>query len=586
MPTVTVSPRRIAVILFLGVTLAYILWRAPGDLIWDDSPTICADRYPQLGARATGPAASTAFSIIVREEFSTVRIDGFRPLSWTVRRLALACYAVTPAAAPAFLVLNGLLAGALAVALFLLARRFTRTTAGALAAVFLFLASTPVLTGFLVLFTGIQALVPLAMCLALHCYFRSLESPRHGWWLFALGVILFVAPWYREFAGLTPLLVLALELLAGRWRSGPVLVAGLAFAQALFPTALLHFAFFPELPLGPVYRLGVLGEQVRAGVNADATLLTRLVEFIAALKWRVFLDLVSILPPTLFLLAAVGWLLIAVRRRALALPGKATAFLLFFFALTFLPFLKVFKEHVHLAYCLVPASIFLAASAEALWAEAALLPRGPRRLIAALLLVVIADHGLNPLVVRGATRDCYAAIARVADFCRREMPEGAALLSNAHHAADVRWQCDGRFSLYYTTMTSGEKDLIVGDVRALKTVRQRAGDRGLYLLDVRLPRRKGQPGADRGHWVVREQPVAWVDYGEIDLVSYRYPVIDPLKLLLPIRNSTWPNSPDLEFDYYRGPALNRVPFLREVAVRYHFYRVLGPRDGSASENAP
>ena len=64
-------------------------------------------------------------------------------------------------------------------------------------------------------------------------------------------------------------------------------------------------------------------------------------------------------------------------------------------------------------------------------------------------------------------------------------------------------------------------------------------------------------------------------YGEIDRVSYKYPVVDPLKLLIPTRNMTWPCSPDLEFDYYRGPALDGTPWMREVAVSYHFSKVVG-----------
>jgi len=34
-----------------------------------------------------------------------------------------------------------------------------------------------------------------------------------------------------------------------------------------------------------------------------------------------------------------------------------------------------------------------------------------------------------------------------------------------------------------------------------------------------------------------------------------------------------PGPPDLEFDFYRGPALSGEPFLREVAVDYWLYKV-------------
>ena len=74
-----------------------------------------------------------------------------------------------------------------------------------------------------------------------------------------------------------------------------------------------------------------------------------------------------------------------------------------------------------------------------------------------------------------------------------------------------------------------------------------------------LPRRRGQPGGDRLNWIVRDRSDVLRDLGEIDRAAYRYPFIDPLKCLIPIRNTPWPGSPDLEYDYYRGPALNGAP---------------------------
>ena len=53
--------------------------------------------------------------------------------------------------------------------------------------------------------------------------------------------------------------------------------------------------------------------------------------------------------------------------------------------------------------------------------------------------------------------------------------------------------------------------------------------------------------------------------------------MDPLKCLIPIRNTPWPGSPDLEYDYYRGPALDGAPFMREVAAAYHLYEIVGAK---------
>jgi hypothetical protein len=162
------------------------------------------------------------------------------------------------------------------------------------------------------------------------------------------------------------------------------------------------------------------------------------------------------------------------------------------------------------------------------------------------------------------------------------MPEDSILLCNAHHAWDLRYLCRARFTCYYTSLTAGAGDRVIDTSENLQALLHREDEADIFCLDVRLPQRKGQRGRGRVNWVVRNRPVALLDYGEIDRVSYRYPVVDPLKLLLPIQNTTWPGSPDLEFDYYRGPALDGTPGMREVAVSYHFYKIVGGQRVSAA----
>jgi hypothetical protein len=96
----------------------------------------------------------------------------------------------------------------------------------------------------------------------------------------------------------------------------------------------------------------------------------------------------------------------------------------------------------------------------------------------------------------------------------------------------------------------------VPDAAALAELLEEVGKGELYCLDVRLPQLADQRAASNVHWVVRDRLVETLDYGEIDRVSYLYPVVDPLRWLIPVRNMTWPCSPDLEHDYYRGPALD------------------------------
>jgi hypothetical protein len=560
-------------LLLVVVAAGYVAWRAPGDLVWDDTPAVLNNIHSERMLTLEDWDTRHFRRTVLVDPFRQVYGDGYRPLNTTVSRLGMAYCGTSSRAPVGLLMVNGVLMGLLTVVYYRLARRFTRTAAGAALSVLLLLASTPLLTGSLVLFRGVQTLVPLTMCGSLLCYFAARESRRPWFWLLALAALLFLGPWYREFIGITALVILVLEVQSGRWRSLLALVAVLGFLHALFPTALPRLLFFPDLPVRPVFLLGVLGHQVRSGISPDATWLAQGWGLLESLRWRVVLDLLSILPPTLFLLAAAGWIVTAMRDRAAAVAPRQAVFLVIFFLLTFLPFLKVFKLHVHLAYCLVPGSILLAASVEALWV-AARQRTGAALLVWALLLVAIGDHALNIFVVRRANLHCQAAVTRLAEFCDREMPGGSTLLTNAHHSYDIRLRCGRRFACYYTSLVGSDWASRVRSTTKLVAVMEGAGDAGLYCLDARLPQLAGQLGVNRAHWVMRDRPVEMLDYGEIDRVSYKYPVVDPLKLLLPTQNIAWPCSPDLEFDYYRGPALDGTPCTREIAVSYHFSKVL------------
>jgi hypothetical protein len=567
-----------AVLLVLAVAAAYVAWRAPGDLVWDDTPAVLRN-IADGRLTVEDSFADPLFWELLVDPWRRAFSDGYRPLNAMVARFGRAWCASSPRAPIGLLVINGIVAGLLAHAYFRLARRFTRTGVAAAFSVFLLLASTPLLTGSLVLFRGIQALVPLTMCCTLLCYFAARESARRWPWLVCLAVLMFLGPWYREFNGITAILILAVELASRRWR-GPIwIIASLGTLHALFPTALTHLLVFPELPVQPVYRLGVLAEQVRAGVTPGASRLVQGFEALKSLRWRVLLDLVNVLPPTLFVLAVAGWIATGLRNRAAAIAPRQAVFLGAFFLLTFLPFLKVFKLHVHLAYCLVPGSILLAASVEALW-QAVQTRRAAALLCGALLALVIADHALNFFVVRGANLHCYAAVRREAEFCDRELPAGSVLIINAQHGYDIALRCGGRFPCYCTSPVGVVKAWRVPDRAALAELLEKAGSTEVYCLDVRLPRRSDQLGAGNVHWVVRDRPVEMVDYGEIDRVSYQYPIVDPLRWLMPVRNMTWPCSPDLQHDYYRGPVLggpihDGSPWLAEIAVSYYCFKVVG-----------
>lgn len=109
-----------------------------------------------------------------------------------------------------------------------------------------------------------------------------------------------------------------------------------------------------------------------------------------------------------------------------------------------------------------------------------------------------------------------------------------------------------------------------------KMLDERAG-RDIYLFDVDIKKPSGQRGADRVLFYVRDKNVEMADLGILHKTQSRYPFLDPLKYLIPIKEITWPGPPDLEFDFYRGPAMNGTAFTREVFAQYHLYKITGDK---------
>ena len=97
-----------------------------GDLVWDDTPTVLANLYTAPSGPVISFADPNFLQNLWEQDFGAVHVDGYRPLSWAVRRIGLSFQASSEWAPAGFVALNAVLAGLLAVALFWLARRFTR----------------------------------------------------------------------------------------------------------------------------------------------------------------------------------------------------------------------------------------------------------------------------------------------------------------------------------------------------------------------------------------------------------------------------------------------------------------------------
>lgn|GEM_PF-6589950 len=519
--------------------------------------------------------------------------------------------------------------------MFLVTRRYLRTDTASILAVFLFLFSTPVISGAWVVFAGIQAIVPLMICLGLLLYWKVVESTsKKGLYIFGLCVLLLLGPWFREYISVLSLLIIFLE--AQRTHQPTLLmgIAGVFFLHGLFPTAFIKLFAYPQLPLVPVFAIGFSGAQL-------SVIDPSLNNLMDSIRWWVSDNFLTLFSPTFFGLALVAYLTPAIFLgsklllkmrikdhphsngqyvlinieivKNFILPlifiiiaafgyfgfydqrifilwlslGMAflaicyDTFLAWWFLLTFLPFLILFTEQVHLAYALLPASIIMAATVEKSWQAVQQLNGRFRFLRYALVLVlalVIADHALNLYGSYEVVRSSNDGILTMADWFKTNVSKGSIVISNALHAEDIRLYSGGHIITFWT-VTAG----IPHPSRSLakpeeleKLIEENQGKRNVYFLDMDY-NYTPEKAAYHSHKYVRDNNVAMEYIGLIHITKARYPYLDPLKAYIPRSFISFLGAPDLENDFYRGPAQDGTPFLREVYNEYHVYKVTGTK---------
>lgn len=554
-----------ALIIFMAAMLGFVAWRWSFFIVWDDTSSAAFNIYSN-----NGHFSLDRIGTIVREAFGYIQGAGYRPLSAIIRGLGSAYVYSVGVNAQLFIILNAVLCGLTAAAFYGVSGFFLRTPEARIFALFLFFASPPVLTGGLVLFSGIQLLVFLFILAILWIYLRH-DSDGRFLWLAPLGLLLLIGPWAREFVGIAPALIIVREVLYRRGIRPVGMLAFVGFAHALFPT-FLPSLLASHLPVVFVFKMGNLGIYVAAPADPGLSML-------ASLHWRIFGDIFSIMPPTLMLLGLTSfcWSLVAYRRKN-SEEFRKRIFLLVFFGAAFVPFLKLFNEQVHLAYSLMPLSLLLAMQFEFLRDKLRDRPFDRFSLVVTILFAVtVADHAVNIFAVRQATREIYGTITSLAGRFSAELPQNVIIISNAHHIEDIRFYSRGHIDPWMAGGGMPDKSRWLQNTDALQRQLDSWHGRAVYFLDVRLPRSEGQRGAGRAHFFVRDEVAPMEPLGKIAATHYTYPFFDPLRLLLPTTVAIWPGPPDLEFDFYRGPALSGEPFLREVAVDYWLYKVTGDK---------
>lgn len=617
--------RLVFLAVFAVVTMGYAFFRQSSFYIFNDSPY-----FGKLAHSLAEPtdAPLGRFGELAHKYFSTVSVRGYRPACFTIQALAALC--LFDPAGPHFwhLLIVGSLFGALAVCMFLVSRRFVATDLAAAFATLLLLASPALAATSWIYLAFPQVVMPLLFCLGLLCYWNAREARCRPAWLAGLAIILLIGPWLREvffvFAFLVGILELQFIWEQGKKRpTGMLLLAAAGMAHAVFPTALLKLLLFPELPLRPMYLLGgsvlrqvsaqhiawhsakhflplmppmlwvlaLLGCVLHAAARLGARPADHApTESTAAAIWSLFADLIA--PAALLVLGVILWRLrspglgvaVTLLPAVLALQQRQ-AFLAFWFAALYLPLLRVFTEHIHFMYALVPVSIVFAAAAERLWLRVQLLRRCRglvRVALAVVCLLAASDQGLNLLAVYRTCHATYGGIQSVADRLAQLVPNDSFVVGNAVHQCEIGPRLPKTINVCAVLPGHAIIDGRLGsNANACNAFLKACQPRPVFLLEVECDHLPDK--LDHRHPYVHELKIAKRDLGIIHETSAGYPYLDPLRLLVSRPYVPFMGAPDLVDDFYCGPARDGRPFCSEVFARYHLYEVI---DGHAEAGTP
>jgi hypothetical protein len=571
----------------------YLVLRLGTDYVWNDPVGLIPNP-------ALAPPPPSFFALLR----AVAPSQNYRPLSEYISTWAL--IVTDRAGTGAWLAISAMVVGCVAAAMLAVAVRLLGARLWAFIATVLFICSSAFLTGSWVVIASMQPIVPLVMCLGVLFYLQQRE--RGGALrllnIGGLALVMLLGPWYREFLGVISVLVVAEE--ARRWHRPTALLAlGLfGFVHGLFPMLLPKLLLDPTIRVLPITSLGSVSSQLGLATHPFD-----LPNALGQVRLGMATDFLDLFPPSLVLIAFVAFAFKGLRsggRDLVAVAGLlavgigitgmylvhflpvrsadlliAAAFILFgwafspflglWMALTLLPFYKVFTEIVHLSYPMVPASIIVSAGLREAWRLVE-----PRRWLACLtavvMIILILGQTLNVYGVWHVMQKSSEGMRQVAADLEHTIPRGAIVIGNVIHLANIDEYAHGWFVPYFSVRSGVDGPFADTAAAVAKLISDHPGS--VYLFDASQPYIPNQY-LYHSHPLVRTHAVNWIDMGTLRSTKVFYPFLDPLDALVPRQFVPFLGAPDLVQDFYRGRALDRTPFVREVFVEYHLYQVTG-----------
>lgn len=530
-------------------------------------------------------------------EFTAVADAGYRPLSIGIASVVGGSIALGILPFSLWVAFVGVLIGLTAVVTFFLGRQIAGTTWGGWIAAFLLFGCPPFIAASWVVFAGIQTFVPLFLGCGVLLYLDLAKAPDGRQWRYvALALLLLFGPWVREFIAVLGPIIIASEI----WRARrPTLLMGLGligFLHGLFPTALVHFIFAPDLPLAPVYKLGWLARQVSGGDTrifrpevalhalqiippsfyviifaallvlrdkASNFLIHRFLRifiivggFIVAISYWIIEDYFLLTATALFITAAPA---------ALALRFSPT--LAIWYTAAYLPFFKVYAQETHLAYMAQPLAIIAAIAVANLWrycaTTAPLFRVYVRSALSTVVVILTFDQMIHVVVSRQITKSMAETAVKISRYLSIATPAGVTLGANTLMGHDIQLFSRGHVR-FHSTFPNGNFETAA--IQAL------GNSQDVYLLAAEYPFLPGKIAYHRNAYVDLSSSVI-LPIGRLTTVRVQYFYLDPLRLLASRPFISFLGPPDMVNDVYAGPQRGGVPFMREHYVALDLYRV-------------
>ncbi|MBN2689187.1 MAG: discoidin domain-containing protein [Gammaproteobacteria bacterium] len=562
----------------LLIAILFALFRSSTGLVWEDSPNLAANLY--FKSSPLNLDTHNLVEYILAQSFSSLSLSGYRPLSTAIAMLGTAYFS---SGKSLFLwsLFPGVLIGLTGYVYYRLALYFVESRALSIVAVCLFILSAPFIAASWIVFSGIQTIVPLIIGTVLLVYFSYFDRKLDAIGGVLIVFLLFIGPLFREYTGLGALLIVMFELLRKDKRLAWIVLGCLGLVHAIFPGAILSL-FIHGAPHNSIFSMGTLGIQMQkqdVGIEGAHSLLSAIYN---KAKFYVLYHMWAQLPSTAWITLIISTLIytgmVVGNFRVFFTSKNKLLMLLVWAMLSFIPFLWVYAEDVHLLYVLMPLSILVSYMVKLIYdalSRAMLL----KVLIFLLLLTAVVSNIFNLIGSYKIVNDINKGDAQVAREIEKAVPKGSIIVSNALSLEDLLLFSNHWFESYWSVSAGiPHPNSYIASERDLSELVKKAQNLGkkVYLLDISQPFLPEK---------LDYHSMRFVNNGRLNLgqkiplhtTSVKYPFVDPLQNFLPRRYTTVLFAPDLENDFYHGAAFDGSYFIRQVYAQYDLYEVRSPK---------